>query len=235
VLGHRGYRARYPENTLLAFREALAAGADGVECDLQKSADGHYVVIHDASVDRVTGARGDVARMSLVDLRRLDFGSGESIATLENLLSALPSNAYLDLELKEETLVEADCGRIAALLDARRDRTKLLISSFEWRLLVPFRRMGFTVGCLVGEAAAARGFGGFTDVLLRLRPQFLNLPVDTIATIGPRRASLLFHLLRMLGFSLLFWTVNSAEMAAAVAPHARMIVTDEVERAVNEW
>ncbi len=235
VLGHRGYRARYPENTLLAFRQALAAGADGIECDVQKTADGHYVVIHDPSVDRVTGARGEVARMNLADLRRLDFGRGESIPLLEELLRELPPDAYLDLELKEETLVPEDGEKIAPLLEARRDRGNLMISSFGARLLIPFRGMGFTVGYLVGEETAERGLRGFLQVLVRLRPHYLNLPVDIVSRIGLRRASLLFRILRFLGFSLLFWTVNTPEMAAAVARHARIIVTDEVEKALKEW
>ena len=77
VLGHRGYRARFPENTLLAFREALGGGADGVECDLQKSADGRYVVIHDPTTERVTGASLGVAASRFVELRELDFGRGD--------------------------------------------------------------------------------------------------------------------------------------------------------------
>ncbi len=235
VLGHRGYRARHPENTLLAFREALAVGADGVECDVQKTADGRYVVIHDPSVDRVTGQRGDVAAMTLADLKRLDFGAGQSIPTLEELLRAMPPEAYLDVELKEETLLPADCAPIAALLDALHGRTNLMVSSFGSRLLLDFRKRGFSVGYLVGETAAEQGFMAFVRVLLRLRPRYLNLPVDIITTLGKRRAGLLFRLFQALGFSLLFWTVNSADMAAAVAPYARMIATDEVEKAVNEW
>jgi glycerophosphoryl diester phosphodiesterase len=235
VLGHRGYRARYPENTLLAFREAMAAGADGVECDVQKTADGQYVVIHDQSVDRVTGVHGDVARMSLAELQGLDFGSGETIPLLGDLLRELPPGSYLDLELKEETLRPEDAEPIALLLDSCRGRRDLMISSFDASLLHPFKKRGFTVGYLVGKEAAERGFIGFADVLLRLRPQYINLPVDIIAKLGPRWASLLFRALRGLGFSLLFWTVNTPEMAAAVKPHARMIVTDEVEKACNEW
>jgi glycerophosphoryl diester phosphodiesterase len=235
IIGHRGYRARYPENTLLGFRKAIEAGADGVECDLQKTADGCYVVIHDPSVDRVAGGRGDVAGMSLAELRRLDLGSGETIPLLEDLLQHLPAAAYLDLELKGETLTPGDAGRIARQLDGCRARGNLMISSFDERLLFPFRKMGFTVGYLVGKETAKRGFIGFAGLLIRLRPQYINLPVDIMAKLGSRRSSCLFGILRVLGFSLLFWTVNTKEMAAAVRRHARMIVTDEVEEAINEW
>jgi glycerophosphoryl diester phosphodiesterase len=229
VLGHRGYRARFPENTLLAFREALSAGADGIECDLQKSADGRYVIIHDASMDRVTGARIDVGSASSTQLRALDAGRGERLPFLEEMLSGLPPGAYLDLELKGETLLAGDSDRVAALLDDRIRRERLMISSFSVGLLVPFRKRGFTVGLLVGEEMAARGLRGLATDLFKLRPQFVNLPVDMMGVLGARRSILLFRVLRLLGFSLLFWTVNEVEDAAVLLPHARILVTDEVE------
>lgn len=229
VLGHRGYRARFPENTLLAFREAFAAGADGIECDLQKTADGRYVIIHDATTDRVTGSALEVGRTSSRELRALDAGGGERLPFLEEMLSALPARAYLDLELKEETLTPADAGSIARILDERVSRERLMISSFDLRLLVPFRKKGYTVGLLVGEGTAGRGLRGLAFDLFRLRPRYVNLPVDILGILGARRSILLFRILRALGFSLLFWTVNTAKEAAAVRRYAHVLVTDEVE------
>ena len=233
MLGHRGYRARYPENTLLAFKRAFAAGADGVECDLQKTADGRYVVIHDPGTVRVTGISADVAKLSLRELRLLDFGSGERIPELCELLEAIPAGKYLNLELKEETLAVEDCAPIADILEARIDLRNLMVSSFEPRLLAPFRRRGFTIGFLVGEETAARGPAGFACLLLRLRPQYLNLPIQILKARGRRAARMLLLLLRAFGFSLLFWTVNTAEDAASVTRTARIIVTDEVEELVR--
>ncbi|MBN2437226.1 MAG: hypothetical protein JXL20_01345 [Deltaproteobacteria bacterium] len=51
-IAHRGYSARYPENTLLAFKKATAAGADMIELDVRLSQDGRLVVIHDERIDR---------------------------------------------------------------------------------------------------------------------------------------------------------------------------------------
>ncbi|MGA2642988.1 MAG: glycerophosphodiester phosphodiesterase family protein [Spirochaetia bacterium] len=234
ILGHRGYRARFPENTLLAFREALRAGADGIECDLQKSADGRYVVIHDPGTERVTGAPREVARTTHDDLKKLDFGRGQRIPLLEELLESLPPEAYLDLELKAETLRPPDSDRIARILDAHRTRERLMISSFDPNLLIPFRRQGFTVGCLIGEESTRGGIFGLAKAVLRLRPQFLNLPAEILPMLGARRAACVFGALRFLGFSLLFWTVNSVRQAVFLAPHARIIVTDEVEQLIGK-
>ena len=156
-------------------------------------------------------------------------GRGERLPFLEEMLSALPPGAYLDLELKEETLTPADAGSIARVLDEHVSRGRLMISSFDLRLLVPFRRKGFTVGLLVGEEAAGRGLRGLAVDLFRLRPQYINLPVDILGILGARRSSLLFRVLRAAGFSLLFWTVNTAQEAAAVLRYAHVLVTDEVE------
>jgi glycerophosphoryl diester phosphodiesterase len=234
VLGHRGYRAKYPENSLLAFRKALEAGADGVECDLQKTADGRFVVIHDPDTSRVSGVAMTVGSSLFEDLRALDLGGGERFPELSELLAALPAGRYLDLELKEETLTVADCAPIAAVLAGRIDARNLMISSFDPRLLPPFRRLGFTVALLVGKEAAKRGAAGLALLLLRLRPQYINLPIDVVRLGRPRTVRLLLRVLRMLGFSLLFWTVNTPADAASVAAGTRILVTDEVESLV-EW
>jgi glycerophosphoryl diester phosphodiesterase len=209
VLGHRGFRARYPENTLLAFQKALDNRADGVECDIQKTADGRFVVIHDPTTDRVTGAGGTVAKTLFKDLRRLDAGSGERIPELSELLEALPPGSYLDLELKEETITIDDCAHIADILDARIQRRHLMVSSFKPQLLLPFRRRGFTVGLLLGEETIDLGVGAVIRALIRLRPQYLNLPIQLVEKLGAGRASLLLRVIRVMGFSLLFWTVNT--------------------------
>ena len=69
---HRGFSGRYPENTMLAFREAIAAGADGIELDVHLSRDGEVVVIHDETVDRTCGVPGRVQDLTAAELGALD-------------------------------------------------------------------------------------------------------------------------------------------------------------------
>ncbi|MGZ5241412.1 MAG: glycerophosphodiester phosphodiesterase family protein, partial [Caldimonas sp.] len=75
VVGHRGNRARAPENTLESFREAVALGADAVEFDLRVSRDGALVVIHDETLERTTDGSGPVALRTVAELKRLDAGA----------------------------------------------------------------------------------------------------------------------------------------------------------------
>src|SRR5437016_13518001 len=94
VIAHRGASGNAPENTMAAFKKAVALGANFIETDLQLSRDARLVAIHDATVNRTTNGQGTVHDMTLTELRRLDAGSwfgsefaGERIPTLAEILA----------------------------------------------------------------------------------------------------------------------------------------------------
>jgi len=96
IFGHRGASYDLPEHTLDAYLRAIDDGADGVECDVRLSRDGHLVCVHDARLDRTSNGRGLVRRQSLAELQQLDFGSWHSeqpaeLLTLDRLLEAITS------------------------------------------------------------------------------------------------------------------------------------------------
>ncbi|MEA2071024.1 MAG: glycerophosphodiester phosphodiesterase family protein, partial [Asgard group archaeon] len=86
ILGHRGASAVEPENTMRAFHKAVEDGADGIELDIHKTKDEKIVVIHDATIDRTSNGFGKVAEMTYADLQKFDFGNGEKIPLLEDVL-----------------------------------------------------------------------------------------------------------------------------------------------------
>lgn len=86
VIAHRGGPVIGPENTLATFRRAIETGVDWLEMDVQRSSDGVLVVIHDETVDRTTNGTGQVADLTLADLKALDAGDGEPIPTFEEAL-----------------------------------------------------------------------------------------------------------------------------------------------------
>lgn len=107
VVGHRGYKAAYPENTLLSFRKAIELGVDVLEFDLRFSRDKALMIIHDDKVDRTTDGSGRVCDLTVAELRRLDAGGwfdkvyeGLKIPTLEELCELLA--AYPDVLLNVE-------------------------------------------------------------------------------------------------------------------------------------
>ncbi|MFD7917872.1 glycerophosphodiester phosphodiesterase family protein [Streptomyces sp. NPDC059740] len=75
IVAHRGASEDVPEHTLAAYRRAIEDGADGLECDVRLTADGHLVCVHDWRVNRTSNGRGAVSALELADLAALDFGS----------------------------------------------------------------------------------------------------------------------------------------------------------------
>jgi glycerophosphoryl diester phosphodiesterase len=107
VAAHRGGAALAPENSLAAFRNAIALGADALEFDVHLTADGEIAVIHDPTLDRTTDATGPVARATAADLKRarlrgLDGGlTGDWVPTLAEVLAlAAPAGVALLVEMK---------------------------------------------------------------------------------------------------------------------------------------
>lgn len=75
VFAHRGSSEALPEHTLAAYLRAIEEGADGLECDVRLTRDGHLVCVHDRRLDRVSNGTGVVSRRNLAELDELDFGS----------------------------------------------------------------------------------------------------------------------------------------------------------------
>lgn len=178
VIGHRGSAVAAPENTLAAFRAAAAMGAAMVEFDVQLTADGHAVVIHDDTLERTTDGTGRVGDTRLDDLRRLDAGgwfepqfAGERVPTLAEAMAYLAeAKVRANIELKtgpgrEDATAQA---AIAAAEVFAGDKPPPLLSSFSARALVAARRLkpDWPRGLLVDrlpadwqEAAVALGVG----------------------------------------------------------------------------
>ena len=136
IYAHRGASAKYPENTLRAFRQALASGVDGIELDVHATADGIPVVIHDRNVERTTNGTGYVDEIPLARLETFDAGDGERVPTLTEVLALVGDAAHLDVEIK-------GTGIERAVLDvlAQYPAVRWAISSFAWDTLRAVRQL----------------------------------------------------------------------------------------------
>ena len=110
LAAHRGWRAKYPENTMRGFREALKLDIDAIEMDVHMTSDYHIVICHDPLLDRTTDTSGNINRMTLEEVRRADAGikfgeefKGEKIPTLEEFLELMATRPDIKvlLELKD--------------------------------------------------------------------------------------------------------------------------------------
>jgi glycerophosphoryl diester phosphodiesterase len=106
VVAHRGAPYAAPENTLAAFRAAAEMGADAIELDVHRSADGEVVVIHDPDLDRTTDRSGAVAQLTAAEIRLADAGDGERVPVLSEVLDWLPARLGLVIEVKTLAAVE---------------------------------------------------------------------------------------------------------------------------------
>jgi len=119
IAGHRGAAGLAPPNTILAIERALAAGDDGVELDVRRTADGELVLFHDPILDVASDASGFVSRTTMNELENARV-HGEPIPTLAEALSLLAgTDVEVLLELKEGGYAEAvlDAVRAFGLLD----------------------------------------------------------------------------------------------------------------------
>lgn len=101
-IGHRGASAAYPENTMLAFRKAIEAGADALEFDVHATKSGEAVIIHDETLERTTNGHGRIDAHTLAELKTLDAGRGERIPALEEALMEFAKDHTLFIEIKSE-------------------------------------------------------------------------------------------------------------------------------------
>jgi glycerophosphoryl diester phosphodiesterase len=152
VIAHRGASGHAPENTLAAFRKAVAMGATFIETDLQLSRDAHFVAIHDDTVNRTTGGKGAVHDLTLAQLRQLDAGSwfgsefsGERIPTLDEILEfSKKHDVVFYLELKPGGSWGGEHALIGALR-ASGEIARAVVISFDASLVRNLRRIEPTV------------------------------------------------------------------------------------------
>ena len=148
LIGHRGYPARYPENTPAAFEGAMQAGCDMIELDVTLTR-GHrkVVVIHDDTLDRTTTGKGPVKSHTLEAIQALDAGSwfdtrfaAERVPELAEVLRLTAGRCMLNIEIKENAIeagypADAVEHQVVKLVKTSGAMDRVIISSFDRRIL----------------------------------------------------------------------------------------------------
>ena len=204
VTAHRGSSKDAPENTLSAVHRAIEDGADFAEIDVQETADGVIVLLHDSDLMRIAGVNKKIWELTYAEIKTLDAGSwfssefqSERVPTLTEILKLARGEIKLNIELKfnghEKQLVE----KVVKIIEDNNFKSQCVISSLNFeglkkvRALDPELKIGYIVAKLIGN-------------MFRVDTDFLSLnsgmvTADVVA--GARKRKREVHV----------WTINTTD------------------------
>lgn len=201
-IAHRGAKAYEPENTLKAFQKALDLNADGIELDVHLSADGHVIVIHDETIDKMTNGKGAVNSFSLSELKSFRIADRYEIPTLKEVFDLVNKKCFINIELKNaDTLTKVVSLIHEYISDKKWNYEHFIVSSFDWNALQEVHNLDSKIP-----------IGVLTETNLHLAVAFAE-------TIKVKAIHPYYHLLNKentkaiqeKGFLVLPWTVNIEE------------------------
>jgi glycerophosphoryl diester phosphodiesterase len=219
---HRGFSARYPENTMLSFQKAIETGCDGIELDIHLSRDGKIVVIHDETVNRTTNGKGFVKDADYAELRALDAGKGEHIPTIEEYFDLVDKYPLLtNIELKNSVFwYEGMEEKIIGMIRERGIEERIIFSSFnhfsilKCKKLAPEIRCGFLVWSWIIDVGAYTKKHGIEGI----HPEYCSLTGEAVREIQSN------------GVAINAYTVDDREtMERLISLGVYSIITDDPE------
>jgi len=231
ITAHRGASVAAPENTLAAFREAMAAGANYAELDVQHTRDGEIVVVHDADLMRMGGDPRKVAELAATEIAAIDIGrkhdakfAGEVPPTLAEVIRLVRGRMKLNIELKYNVPDPGLAPAVVELLRREQFLDEVVITSLDYAALKqveaiePRLPTGHIITASVGN-------------VLRTEADFLSLSSAQASASLVRRA-------HRAGKEVHVWTVNAPEVVVRMIERGvDNIITDDpalVARVVRE-
>lgn len=239
IIGHRGARNLWPENSLDGFRRTRALGIEGVEFDVHPARDGTLVVIHDPTLERTTEGQGPVADRTAAELAAtlLRGAGGAGVPTLDQVLDVFSGSG---IELHIEIKLAADGRRYPGLeqrlvdvIRARRLEETAILTCFATKALEIVREIAPTQRVLASvNQRSADGMGGLEAALDR----FASIPGCLVAVEKGLLAERLDLCLRRLGRDRLgAWVPNEPDdIAFWLAQPVRQITTDRPDIALQQ-
>jgi glycerophosphoryl diester phosphodiesterase len=232
VTAHRGHARAAPENTLSAIRKAIEVGADYAEVDVQQTADGTVVLLHDRDLKRVAGDSRRLDELSDAEVRKLDVGSwfspafaGERVPTLVEAIDLCRGRIKMNIELKLFGPDRRLAGEVARLVHEGRFEADCLITSFDYDALRELKRHNprLRTGLIVAHALG--------DVS--------RLEVDALSVRADFLSAELMRAARRHGREVHVWTVNDPrQMTRLMMRGVDNIITSSPDvgvRARDRW
>lgn len=239
IIGHRGARNLWPENSLEGFRRTRELGVDGVEFDVHLARDGEIVVIHDPSLERTTEGAGAVANHTAAELAltKLRDDGGAGVPILDAVLDIYAGTPIeLHIEIKTDALgraYEGLEGKLVELIARRRLQQQVILTCFVPEVLETVRRLSSSQRVLGSlDRRSAELMGGLQGALDRFaRIESCLVAVEK----GLLVDSLDLCLQRLGGSRLGTWVANEADdIAFWLARPIRQITTDRPDTALAQ-
>ena len=233
VFAHRGLALEAPENTLVAFRSALSAGATHLETDVHATLDGIAVISHDADLTRLAGEPGRIDKIAMAELTRVDLGAGHSFASLAEALDALP-DARFNIDVKSDAAAEPTARAVLAanavhrvlitsFSEDRRRRTVGLLPGVATSASAPVVVRAFLASALGLVEPARRALRGFSAVQVPERTRLVRIVTSRFV-----------RAMHAQGVEVHVWTVNEpSAMRRLLDLGVDGIVTDRCDLAVT--
>jgi len=239
LFGHRGASAHLPENTMASFQRALDDGADALESDVHLTRDGHVVLSHDGTGQRMANVDAAIAQCDLAEVQSWDVGwgfvdddgqrpfvdDGHHIPTLDDVLDAFGS-VPLNLDVKQATP-----SMVAPLLSCLRRHNaehRVTLASFHMSVLKELRKAKYS-GALALGVRELRMLLALPRSMLALQPG-LGHRAQVPLSWGPVRFDSAWFVGKCheLGVLVDYWTINDADDAKRlVALGADGLFTDD--------
>ena len=201
-IAHRGAKGYEPENTLKAFQKALDLNADGIELDVHLSADGHIIVIHDETINKMTNGKGFVNTLSLPELKSFLIADQYEIPTLKEVFDLVNKKCLINIELKNADALTKVVSLIDEYVSEKNwNYDHFIISSFDWNALLQVHNFDskIPIGVLTEtDLDLAMAFAE-TIKAKAIHPYYHLLNEENVAEIQQK------------GFLVLPWTINIEE------------------------
>lgn len=221
IVAHRGASHTAPENTLASINLAWKQNSDAVEIDIQITADGKIVAMHDKTPKRTAGGKDTpISEHTLAELRRLDAGSwkgkqfaGERIPTLTEILETIPAGKRLFIEIKTEAEILPELKRVLHAAGRPARETLLICFSYETmraaKELLPDLKMYWLVKL---EKDKETGCPNYTAEQLIEKVRGARLDGIDLGAAPPLEEEFI-RKLRQAGLEIYVWTVNDVDQA----------------------
>ena len=222
ALAHRGYPAKYPENTMSSYQAAYDLGFTHLELDTHLSKDGVPVLMHDATIDRMTNGSGFVKDYTLEELRKFRVGENETIPTLDEALRFAKHKMIVNVELKQQGNLYSDLEEtVLKVIKETGMLSQVYVNSFDHYAVLKMRKLSDEIQLGIIQHGASPAVIPFMQ---EIKAKYLSLRIEYLTDEYVRRCD-------EAGIQIVVWPVDTdAQLKKMVHYPTVLSTTNELER-----